>query len=70
MNVNTVSTLSLSQVIFRPVFPPLRCIYTLYLMNDSYLGLDQQYDVHLNVTPASIAAQVNSEVSHSDLSLG
>ncbi|XP_026040959.1 activating signal cointegrator 1 complex subunit 3 isoform X1 [Maylandia zebra] len=47
-----------------------KCIYTLYLMSDSYLGLDQQYDVHLNVTPASIAAQVNSEVSHSDLSLG
>lgn len=41
----------------------LRCIYTLYLMSDSYLGLDQQYDIHLNVTPASIAAQVNTEVS-------
>ncbi|CAN9514188.1 unnamed protein product [Ophioblennius macclurei] len=40
-----------------------KCIYTLYLMSDSYLGLDQQYDVHLNVMPASIAAQVNSEVS-------
>ncbi|CAG6016100.1 unnamed protein product, partial [Menidia menidia] len=31
----------------------------------SYLGLDQQYDVHLNVTPPSIAAQVNTEVSDS-----
>lgn len=40
-----------------------KCIYTLFLMSDSYLGLDQQYDVHLSVTPASIAAQVNSEVS-------
>lgn len=40
-----------------------KCIYTLYLMSDSYLGLDQQYDVHLNVIPASIASQVNSEVS-------
>ncbi|KAL4657484.1 activating signal cointegrator 1 complex subunit 3 [Arapaima gigas] len=40
-----------------------RCIYTLYLMSDSYLGLDQQYDIHLNVTPASVAAQVNSEMS-------
>ncbi|KAM6995450.1 activating signal cointegrator 1 complex subunit 3 isoform 1-T2 [Tautogolabrus adspersus] len=40
-----------------------RCIYTLYLMSDSYLGLDQQYDIHLNVTPASIAAQVNTEVT-------
>nr|XP_046256523.1 activating signal cointegrator 1 complex subunit 3 [Scatophagus argus] len=48
-----------------------KCIYTLYLMSDSYLGLDQQYDIHLNVTPASIAAQVNTEVSDSvtDLSL-
>ncbi|KRZ76461.1 Activating signal cointegrator 1 complex subunit 3 [Trichinella papuae] len=27
-----------------------RCIYTLYLMSDSYIGLDQQYDVHLNNT--------------------
>ncbi|XP_019946883.1 activating signal cointegrator 1 complex subunit 3 [Paralichthys olivaceus] len=46
-------------------------IYTLYLMSDSYLGVDQQYDIHLNVTPASIAAQVNTEVSDSvtDLSL-
>ncbi|XP_067094233.1 activating signal cointegrator 1 complex subunit 3 [Osmerus mordax] len=40
-----------------------KCIYTLYLMSDSYLGLDQQYDLHLNVTPASIASQVNTEVS-------
>lgn len=42
-----------------------RCIYTLYLMSDSYLGLDQQYDLHLNIIPASIAAQVNSEISES-----
>uniref|UniRef100_A0A3Q2PUF9 Activating signal cointegrator 1 complex subunit 3 n=1 Tax=Fundulus heteroclitus TaxID=8078 RepID=A0A3Q2PUF9_FUNHE len=39
-----------------------KCIYTLYVMSDSYLGLDQQYDIHLNVTAASIAAQVNTEV--------
>lgn len=40
-------------------------------MSDSYLGLDQQYDIHLNVTPASISAQVNTEVydSLTDLSL-
>uniref|UniRef100_A0A3Q3K309 Activating signal cointegrator 1 complex subunit 3 n=1 Tax=Monopterus albus TaxID=43700 RepID=A0A3Q3K309_MONAL len=42
-----------------------KCIYTLYLMSDSYLGLDQQYDIHLNVTAANIAAQVNMEVSDS-----
>lgn len=48
-----------------------KCIYTLYLMSDSYLGLDQQYDIHLNVIPASIAAQVNAEVtdSMSDMNL-
>ncbi|KAF4088062.1 hypothetical protein AMELA_G00078530 [Ameiurus melas] len=40
-----------------------KCIYTLYLMSDSYLGLDQQYDIHLNVIPASIAAQVNAKVT-------
>ncbi|MBN3311110.1 ASCC3 protein, partial [Amia calva] len=40
-----------------------RCIYTMYLMSDSYLGMDQQYDIYLNVIPASIASQVNSEVS-------
>ncbi|XP_051922360.1 activating signal cointegrator 1 complex subunit 3 [Hippocampus zosterae] len=40
-----------------------KCIYTLYLMSDSYLGLDQQYDIHLNVTPASISAQFNTEVT-------
>uniref|UniRef100_A0A673JLY9 SEC63 domain-containing protein n=1 Tax=Sinocyclocheilus rhinocerous TaxID=307959 RepID=A0A673JLY9_9TELE len=40
-----------------------KCIYTLYLMSDSYLGLDLQYDILLNVIPASNAAQVNSEIS-------
>lgn len=42
-----------------------RYIYTLYFMSDCYLGLDQQYDIHLNVTPASISAHVNEEVSDS-----
>lgn len=26
-----------------------RYIYTLYLLSDSYLGLDQQYDIKLDV---------------------
>lgn len=39
-----------------------RVIYTLYLMSDSYLGLDQQYDICLDVIPASIESQVNTEL--------
>ena len=35
-----------------------RVIYTLYVMSDSYLGLDQQYDVSLDVTPPSLETQV------------
>ncbi|ELT88015.1 hypothetical protein CAPTEDRAFT_159536 [Capitella teleta] len=40
-----------------------RVIYTLYLMSDSYLGLDQQLDVYFEVIPASIKAQINSELA-------
>lgn len=29
-----------------------RVVYTLYLLSDSYLGLDQQYSIHLEVLPA------------------
>nr|XP_022293850.1 activating signal cointegrator 1 complex subunit 3-like [Crassostrea virginica] len=42
---------------------PGRVIYTLYLMSDSYLGLDQQYDICLEVIPASIETQVNTEIA-------
>lgn len=31
-------------------------------MSDSYLGLDQQYDLPLEIIPASLEAQVNSEL--------
>ncbi|XP_029414442.1 activating signal cointegrator 1 complex subunit 3 isoform X3 [Nannospalax galili] len=41
---------------------PGRYIFTLYLMSDCYLGLDQQYDIYLNVTQPSISTQVNTEV--------
>ncbi|XP_054346267.2 activating signal cointegrator 1 complex subunit 3 isoform X4 [Pongo pygmaeus] len=44
---------------------PGRYIYTLYFMSDCYLGLDQQYDIYLNVTQASLSAQVNTKVSDS-----
>lgn len=39
-----------------------RVIFTVYLISDSYLGLDQQYDVCLDVIPPSIEAQVNTEL--------
>lgn len=42
---------------------PGRYIFTLYLMSDCYLGLDQQYDIYLNVTKADISTQINTEVS-------
>lgn len=42
---------------------PGRYIFTLYLMSDCYLGLDQQYDIYLNVTKADISTQVNTKVS-------
>lgn len=39
--------------------------YQLFLMSDSYLGLDQEYDVYLNVIESSIRAQINTEVDDS-----
>ncbi|GFQ81252.1 activating signal cointegrator 1 complex subunit 3 [Trichonephila clavata] len=39
-----------------------RIMYKLYLISDSYLGLDQEYDVCLNVIKSSLRAQVNTEV--------
>lgn len=40
-----------------------RIIFTLYLMSDSYLGLDQQYDICLDVLPANLETQVNTELA-------
>ncbi|NWY38711.1 ASCC3 protein, partial [Sylvia atricapilla] len=45
-NRNTVS------IAFYTPEAPGKCIYTLYLMSDSYLGMDQQYDIYLNIVPA------------------
>lgn len=39
-----------------------RVIYTLYLMSDAYLGLDQQFDICLDIIHPSIETQVNSEL--------
>uniref|UniRef100_K1RGX5 Activating signal cointegrator 1 complex subunit 3 n=1 Tax=Magallana gigas TaxID=29159 RepID=K1RGX5_MAGGI len=45
-----------SLAIYTPETPG-RVIYTLYLMSDAYLGLDQQYDICLDIIPASIETQ-------------
>jgi len=37
-------------------------------MSDCYLGLDQQYDLRLNIIPASLKAQVNTELEDLDSS--
>lgn len=66
MALEFYSTTGINFCLLTHVPSGFRCIYTLYLMSDSYLGLDQQYEIHLNVKPASIAAQVNTEVSLSD----
>ncbi|XP_012665836.1 activating signal cointegrator 1 complex subunit 3 [Otolemur garnettii] len=42
---------------------PGRYIYTLYFMSDCYLGLDQQYDIYLNVTQANISTHMDREFS-------
>jgi len=39
-----------------------RVQHTLWLVSDSYIGLDQLYDVRLNVIKSDIQSQVNQEV--------
>jgi len=43
-----------SNVSFFTPEQPGRVIYTLYVMSDCYLGLDQQFDVCLNIVPSSL----------------
>lgn len=43
-----------------------RRIYTVYLINDAYLGMDQQYDVSLEIIQSDISSQVNTEVNLSN----
>ncbi|KAJ9599658.1 hypothetical protein L9F63_026493 [Diploptera punctata] len=45
-----------------------RTILTLYIMSDCYLGLDQQYDLYLDVIPVSLSSQVNTELKDLDFS--
>jgi hypothetical protein len=43
-------------------------ILTLYILSDCYLGLDQQYDLHFDIIPISLQAQVNTELQDMDVS--
>lgn len=55
---------SASLAFFAPELP-CKAIYTLFVMSDSYLGLDQQYDIGLEVIPA-LETVVNGDVSDSE----
>ncbi|NXB10444.1 ASCC3 protein, partial [Cnemophilus loriae] len=57
-NRNTVS------VAFYTPETPGKCIYTLYLMSDSYLGMDQQYDIYLNIVPTQGTTEGTEAGSH------
>lgn len=39
-----------------------RRIYTVYLISDAYMGMDQQFDVPLDIIESDIGSQVNTEV--------
>nr|XP_060609072.1 activating signal cointegrator 1 complex subunit 3 [Anolis sagrei ordinatus] len=68
--VGYVRSHSAVSVAFYTPETPGKYIYTLYLMSDSYLGMDQQYDIFLNIIPASTSAQVNTEISDALNDLG
>jgi activating signal cointegrator complex subunit 3 len=60
-----ITSLKPTQNLSLSFFSPETCgrvIYTLYLMSDSYLGLDQQYDLFLNVVPANVSSQLQTEL--------
>lgn len=54
---------SVASIAFYTPEAPGKYIYTLYLMSDSYIGMDQQYDIYLNILPANTSAEVNTEIS-------
>lgn len=40
-----------------------RTIYTLYLMSDSYIGLDQQFDICLDVLPLHLSSTSSTDMA-------
>lgn len=51
------STRSTHQITFKTPHKIGRFIYTVYIMSDSYIGFDQQYDIHLEVIEGVELAQ-------------
>ncbi|PFX22952.1 activating signal cointegrator 1 complex subunit 3-like [Stylophora pistillata] len=43
-----------------------RRIYTVFLISDAYLGIDQQYDVSLEIIQSDVSSHVITEVNFSD----
>jgi activating signal cointegrator complex subunit 3 len=41
-----------------------KAVLTLYIISSCYLGIDQQYDLHIEVIEPSIEAQFNTETSN------
>ncbi|KAK4325026.1 hypothetical protein Pmani_004371 [Petrolisthes manimaculis] len=60
--VPPVRNRSTNTLAFRTPSLPGKAVLTLYVMSDSYLGLDQQYEIPLEIIEASLEAQVNTEV--------
>lgn len=61
--VSGVRGKSLQQLSFYTPSKPGRIILTLYLMSDCYLGLDQQYDIYLEVIPSNLKCQINTDLA-------
>jgi len=55
-------SMSASMTFFAPELP-CKVIYTLFIMSDSYLGLDQQYDIRFEVVPAPETTAVNGDIN-------
>ncbi|XP_022238465.1 activating signal cointegrator 1 complex subunit 3-like [Limulus polyphemus] len=60
--IGYISSYASHQLMFYTPESPGRVIYTIFILSDCYLGLDQQYDICLDVLEPSLMAQVNTEV--------
>ncbi|XP_076373679.1 activating signal cointegrator 1 complex subunit obelus isoform X2 [Tachypleus tridentatus] len=60
--IGFISKYSSHQLMFHTPESPGHVIYTVFILSDCYVGLDQQYDICLDVVKPSLMAQVNTEV--------